>query len=71
MKDGHVLKLDKIGLMFSGFELKQILLKKITNLSTINYNDCFLLIFFLFKSHTSTRAFGVRVKVLSDGSNLL
>ena len=45
MKDGHVLKLDKIGLMFSGFELKQILLKKITNLSTINHNDCFLLIF--------------------------
>ena len=45
MKDGHVLKLDKIGLVFSGFELKQILLKKITNLSTINYNDCFLLIF--------------------------
>ena len=49
MKDGHVLKLDKIGLMFSGFELKQILLKKITNLSTINYNDCFLLIFVCLK----------------------
>ena len=49
MKDGHVLKLDKIVLMFSGFELKQILLKKITNLSTINYNDCFLVIFVCLK----------------------